>query len=196
MIAEAGLAALWLAAALSLLGLFLSVAHVRGALEADRPVRALAVVQGLLCLFAFAMLLLVFARTDLSVALVAANSHSAKPFVYKVAAAWGNHEGSMLLWVTVLGLSGAALAALSHRLPSRTLIAALGAGFAPASAARKRNLNDVLRSGTGNSPTSAHRRLRSALVAGQIAISVVVLVCAAAVLRFIELVRQKQGGRA
>jgi len=59
-----------------------------------------------------------------------------------------------------------------------TLIAALAAGLAPASAARKRNLNDVLRSGTGNSATAAHRRLRSALVAGQIAISVVVLVCA------------------
>src|SRR5215204_486181 len=59
-----------------------------------------------------------------------------------------------------------------------TLIAALAAGLAPASAARKRNLHDVLRSGTGNSATGAHRRLRSALVAGQIAISVVVLVCA------------------
>ena len=59
-----------------------------------------------------------------------------------------------------------------------TLLAALAAGLAPASAARKRNLHDVLRSGTGNSATSAHRRLRSALVAGQIAISVVVLVCA------------------
>ena len=127
MIAEAGLAALWLAAALSLLGLFFSVAHVRGNLETDRTVRALAIVQGLLCLFAFTMLLLVFARTDLSVALVAENSHSAKPFIYKVAGAWGNHEGSMLLWVTVLGLSGAALAVFSHRLPSRTLIAALGA---------------------------------------------------------------------
>ena len=59
-----------------------------------------------------------------------------------------------------------------------TLMAALAAGLAPASAARKRNLHDVLRSGTGNSATTAHRRLRSALVAGQIAISVVVLVCA------------------
>jgi cytochrome c-type biogenesis protein CcmF len=126
-IAEAGLAALWLAAALSLLGLSFSVAHVRGKLDADRTVRAIALVQGLLCLFAFLMLLLVFARTDLSVALVAENSHSAKPFIYKVAGAWGNHEGSMLLWVTVLGLSGAALASFSHRLPSRTLIAALGA---------------------------------------------------------------------
>ena len=127
MIAEAGLAALWLAAALSLLGLLLSVLHVRGKLEADTTVRALAIVQGLLCLFAFAMLLWVFARTDLSVALVAENSHSAKPYLYKVAAAWGNHEGSMLMWMTVLGLSGAALAALSRQLPSRTLVAALGA---------------------------------------------------------------------
>ena len=59
-----------------------------------------------------------------------------------------------------------------------TLIATLAAGVAPASAARKRNLHDVLRSGTGNSATAGHRRLRSALVAGQIAISVVVLVCA------------------
>ena len=59
-----------------------------------------------------------------------------------------------------------------------TLIAALAAGLAPASAARKRNLHDVLRSGTGNSATAGHRRLRSALVAGQIAVSVVVLVCA------------------
>ena len=127
MIAEAGLAALWLAAALSLLGLFLSVVHVRGKLDADRVVRALAMVQGVLCLFAFAMLLVVFARTDLSVALVAENSHSAKPLIYKIAGAWGNHEGSMLLWVTVLGLSGTALAAFSRQLPSRTLIAALGA---------------------------------------------------------------------
>ena len=127
MIAEAGLAALWLAAALSLLGLLLSVLHVRGIVEADRTVRAVAVIQGALCLFAFAMLLWVFARTDLSVALVAENSHSAKPFIYKVAGAWGNHEGSMLLWVTVLGLSGAALAAFSRQLPSRTLVAALGA---------------------------------------------------------------------
>ena len=73
MTAEAGLAALWLAAALSLLGLFISVLHVRGKLEADQTVRGLAIVQGLLCLFAFAMLLMVFARTDLSVLLVAAN---------------------------------------------------------------------------------------------------------------------------
>lgn len=59
-----------------------------------------------------------------------------------------------------------------------TLVAALIASVAPAAAARKRNLNDVLKSGAGNTAAAGHRRLRSALVAGQIAVSVVVLVCA------------------
>jgi cytochrome c-type biogenesis protein CcmF len=68
-----------------------------------------------------------FERTDLSVLLVAENSHSAKPWLYKVAGAWGNHEGSMLLWVTILGVAGAALAIFSRRIEERTLTAALGA---------------------------------------------------------------------
>jgi len=63
----------------------------------------------------------------MSVALVAANSHSAKPWLYKVAGAWGNHEGSMLLWVTILGLAGGAVAWLERRLDERTLVATLGA---------------------------------------------------------------------
>src|SRR4029078_927806 len=71
--------------------------------------------------------LIVFARTDLSVALVFENSHSAKPFIYKVAGAWGNHEGSMLLWVTVLAVAGAVFALLSRRTGERTMLAALSA---------------------------------------------------------------------
>ena len=43
----------------------------------------------------------------MSVLLVAENSHSLKPWLYKFAGAWGNHEGSMLLWVTVLAAAGA-----------------------------------------------------------------------------------------
>jgi cytochrome c-type biogenesis protein CcmF len=125
-IAETGLAALWLAAALSLLQLVLGFGP--GMLKSGSgPIRAVAVLQGTLTLFAFAMLLSVFATTDLSVSLVAENSHSAKPLLYKVAATWGNHEGSMLLWVTVLGVSGAALAIFSRRLEERTFNAALGA---------------------------------------------------------------------
>ena len=127
MIAEAGLAAIWLAAALALLQILLTVGEFRGWWQEPRALRAVAVAQGMLCLIAFAALLIVFARTDLSVKLVAENSHSAKPFIYKIAGAWGNHEGSMLLWVTVLGLSGAALALFSRKLDEKVLIAGLGA---------------------------------------------------------------------
>ncbi|HET9812576.1 MAG TPA: heme lyase NrfEFG subunit NrfE, partial [Sphingomicrobium sp.] len=70
MIAETGLAALWLAAGLAALQLLLMLLALRGATDPGRAMRAIAVVQGGLTLTAFAMLLLVFARTDLSVALV------------------------------------------------------------------------------------------------------------------------------
>ena len=104
MIAEAGLAALWLAAALSLLQLVLGVggaaarrrgAAARGPAGGGRAGRCSPCSPSLLLIW-------LFLRTDLSVELVAANSHSAKPWLYKFAGAWGNHEGSMLLWVTVL----------------------------------------------------------------------------------------------
>jgi cytochrome c-type biogenesis protein CcmF len=127
MIAETGLAALWLAAGLAALQFVLMVAALRSDLDAGKAMRSIAIVQGVLTLLSFAMLLMVFARTDLSVTLVFENSHSAKPFIYKVAGAWGNHEGSMLLWVTVLAVAGAVFAALSRRTGERTLLAALGA---------------------------------------------------------------------
>jgi cytochrome c-type biogenesis protein CcmF len=126
MIAEAGLAALWLAAALSLLQMILGFGPA--ALRAEpRAIRAVAVTQGALAALAMILLIVLFARTDLSVALVAQNSHSAKEMLYKLSGSWGNHEGSMLLWVTVLGVSGAVLALFSHRLEERTFTAALGA---------------------------------------------------------------------
>ena len=127
MIAETGLAALWLAAGLAALQFMLMVSALRNGIDFGRPMRAIAVVQGALTLISFAMLLWVFARTDLSVTLVFENSHSAKPFIYKVAGTWGNHEGSMLLWVTVLAVAGAVFAVLSRRTYERTLLAALGA---------------------------------------------------------------------
>ena len=126
MIAEAGLGALWLAAALAAYQVVLTILALRSEVDVSRAMRAVAVVQGVLTLIAFGMLLLVFARSDMSVALVFANSHSAKPFIYKVAGAWGNHEGSMLMWVTILAVAGAFLALFSRRTSERTLIAALG----------------------------------------------------------------------
>ena len=127
MIAETGLAALWFAAGLAAYQLVLMILALRSRVEVARSIRAVAVAQGILTLIAFAALLIVFARTDLSVTLVAANSHSAKPFVYKVAGAWGNHEGSMLMWVTILAVAGAFLGTFSRRTSAMTLVAALGA---------------------------------------------------------------------
>ncbi|MFB0872417.1 MULTISPECIES: heme lyase CcmF/NrfE family subunit [unclassified Sphingobium] len=128
MIAEAGLAALWLAAALALLQLFLAFAGLNGGkpdlLAAVRPA---AVAQGLLTVIAFTLLITLFLRSDMSVLLVATNSHSAKPWLYKFAGTWGNHEGSMLLWVTVMGVAGAAVALFERALTRATHMATLGA---------------------------------------------------------------------
>ncbi|MDQ8754649.1 heme lyase CcmF/NrfE family subunit [Sphingosinicella sp. LHD-64] len=128
MIAEGGLASLWLAAALSLLQLFLGAAALRpGGEQLLRAVRPVAMAQGVLAALAFLILIWLFLRTDLSVQLVAANSHSAKPWLYKFAGAWGNHEGSMLLWVTVLAVAGAIVALFERRLLKNTLAATLAA---------------------------------------------------------------------
>ncbi len=127
MIAEAGLAALWLAAALAGLQFVLMILALRTGAEMQRAMRSIAVVQGALTLLAFAMLLIVFARSDMSVALVFENSNSAKPFIYKLAGTWGNHEGSMLMWVTILAVAGAFVALFARRTGERTLLAALGA---------------------------------------------------------------------
>ena len=57
---------------------------------------------------AFGALIHAFATSDFSVVNVASNSHSTKPLIYKIAAAWGNHEGSLVLWVWILALYGCA----------------------------------------------------------------------------------------
>ncbi len=128
MIAEAGMAALWLAAALALAQLVLGALALRNAQQAMAgAIAPVAVAQAALCAVAFACLIAVFVRSDMSVLLVAANSHSAKPMIYKVAGAWGNHEGSMLLWVTILGLAGATIALFERKLRADTRIATLAA---------------------------------------------------------------------
>ena len=126
MIAEAGLAALWLAAAMALLQMLGGFAQLgsKGG-ELAMLVKPAAIVQGALCAFAFGALMWLFWITDLSVLLVASNSHIDKPAIFKLAATWGNHEGSMLLWVTVLALSGAAIALVEKRLDKQTTLATL-----------------------------------------------------------------------
>ena len=86
-------------------------------------------------LVAFICLATSYAVNDTSVANVVQNSHSDKPMIYKITGTWGNHEGSMVLWVLVLTLCGAAVAAFGRELPSvlqaRVLgvLGAIGTGF-------------------------------------------------------------------
>ncbi|MEM8987682.1 MAG: heme lyase CcmF/NrfE family subunit [Pseudomonadota bacterium] len=72
--------------------------------------RSAAIVQAGLLSLAFAGLLVAFARSDFSLVVIVQNSHTDKPFLYKIAAAWGHHEGSMLLWSLIVALYGAGVA--------------------------------------------------------------------------------------
>ncbi|MDX2259395.1 MAG: heme lyase CcmF/NrfE family subunit [Hyphomicrobiaceae bacterium] len=76
-----------------------------------------ALAQLALLSLAFAALTYAYVVSDFSVANVAANSHSTKPLIYRISGVWGNHEGSMLLWVLILALFGAAVAAFGSNLP-------------------------------------------------------------------------------
>jgi cytochrome c-type biogenesis protein CcmF len=126
MIAEAGLAAIWLAASMALLQFIAGLTLLRaGAGQLVPLIKPAAYMQGALCTFAFFALMWLFYVTDLSVLLVANNSHIDKPLIFKLAGTWGNHEGSMLLWVTILAFSGAAIAILEKRIEAKTLSAML-----------------------------------------------------------------------
>src|SRR6056297_915800 len=76
-----------------------------------------ATVQFLLTGFSFVALTYAFVTSDFSLKLVWQNSHSAKPMIYKISGVWGNHEGSMLLWVLILTLFGAMAAWFGKGLP-------------------------------------------------------------------------------
>ncbi len=120
MITELGHFALWLAAALALVQTFaVGVGLARrdaGLIALARPA---ALAQGLLTAAAMAALFHAFATSDFSVKIVAENSHTMKPLLYKYTALWGNHEGSLLLWVTVLAVAGGAIALAPNRLGPR-----------------------------------------------------------------------------
>lgn len=85
------------------------------AMMALAPGSALA--QVVLISIAFAALMYAFVVSDFSVANVYENSHSLKPMLYKVSGVWGNHEGSLLLWVLILALFGLAVAFMGANLP-------------------------------------------------------------------------------
>ena len=76
-----------------------------------------AVAQFLFIGLAFAALTACYVGSDFSVVNVFENSHSLKPLIYKISGVWGNHEGSMLLWVLILALFGALVALFGGNLP-------------------------------------------------------------------------------
>ncbi len=119
MIAEVGHFALALALVLALVqsALPLLGAHWREP-RLMATAAPLALGQCIAIASAFACLTWLYVVNDTSVANVVQNSHSAKPMLYKVTGVWGNHEGSMLLWVLILSLCGAAVASFGRGLPS------------------------------------------------------------------------------
>ena len=76
-----------------------------------------AIAQFLLTAFSFGALAWAFTASDFSLRIVVENSHSAKPMLYKISGTWGNHEGSMLLWVLIVTLFGAMAAVFGGGLP-------------------------------------------------------------------------------
>ncbi|WP_272007268.1 heme lyase CcmF/NrfE family subunit [Roseovarius sp. ZX-A-9] len=76
-----------------------------------------ATAQFLLTAASFAALTWAFVTSDFSLRLVTLNSHSAKPLLYKITGVWGNHEGSMLLWILIVTLFGACVAWFGTNLP-------------------------------------------------------------------------------
>ncbi|PKQ09023.1 MAG: heme lyase NrfEFG subunit NrfE [Alphaproteobacteria bacterium HGW-Alphaproteobacteria-12] len=135
MIVELGHFALVLALAVALAQMIVPMigAHRRdaGLMGVAAPA---ALVQFALVAFAFFALMHAFIVSDFSVKLVYDNSHSEKPMLFKVAGVWGNHEGSMVLWVLILSLFGALVARFGRNLPDtlRARVLAVQASIAVA----------------------------------------------------------------
>ena len=105
---------LFLAVSLSLLPMLGSYTGQTRLMLSAKP---LSVGLGVMLLIAFAMLTVAFAQDDFSVRYVAQNSNTALPIQYKISAVWGGHEGSLLLWVVILGMWTMAVSILSKTLP-------------------------------------------------------------------------------
>ncbi|MBV1702663.1 MAG: heme lyase CcmF/NrfE family subunit [Hyphomicrobiales bacterium] len=119
MIVEIGHFALILALALALVQ---TVVPLTGTLTRDASLMAvaapIAIFQFVLVTTAFLALMYAHVVSDFSVANVYENSHSLKPLIYKISGVWGDHEGSMLLWIFILASFGAAVAVFSRHLPN------------------------------------------------------------------------------
>ena len=119
MIAELGHYALVLALGLALIQ---SIVPIVGTRTNDAALISIAVPAALAQFFfvalAFGSLAVCYVTSDFSVLNVFENSNSAMPFVYRLTSVWGNHEGSMMLWVLILAFFGALVAAFGNNLPA------------------------------------------------------------------------------
>jgi len=88
--------------------------------------RPAALLQLALIATAFLCLMQAYVSSDFTLLNVVQNSHSAKPLLYKITGVWGNHEGSMLLWIVILALFGAAVAVFGRNLPPTLRARVLG----------------------------------------------------------------------
>ncbi len=128
MLAETAHFALAIALGLSLVQMVIPVWGVRrNDVALARVGEPAAIAVFILLAFAFGVLMHAYAVSDFSIRNVAENSHSAKPFIYKLTGTWGNHEGSMLLWVLILALFGALVAFSRKSLPDRLRAGTLAA---------------------------------------------------------------------
>jgi len=120
MIVETGHFALVLALALALAQAIIPFIGARLADDAlMRVARPAAIAQFLLVALAYGALTYAHVVSDFSLVNVIENSHSTKPLVYKITGVWGDHEGSMMLWVLVLSLCGALIALFSRAMPTK-----------------------------------------------------------------------------
>ncbi|MGN6225444.1 heme lyase CcmF/NrfE family subunit [Pseudoxanthomonas sp.] len=127
MLPELGQITLILALLVSLLQAILPLAGAhRGKAVWMAVARPAAYGQLFLLLAAFVILTVAFVTQDFSVKYVAENSNSLLPMMYRYSAVWGAHEGSLLLWVLVLGIWTAAVAEFSRHLPETVVARVLG----------------------------------------------------------------------
>ena len=127
MIVEIGHYALVLAFVLALFQATVPLIGMRlGDARLMQSARSVALAQFAFVVLAYAALTYAHVVSDFSLVNVYENSHSAKPLVYKISGVWGNHEGSMLLWVLVLSICGASVALFSRIMPEPLRAGALG----------------------------------------------------------------------
>ena len=127
MIPELGQVALLIALAVALiLGTLPILGAARGRADWMALARPAARAHGLLVAVAFCCLVACFVRNDFSVLYVASNSNSSLPLAYRIAGVWGGHEGSLLLWLSMLSAWMLAVAQWSSKLPAPFVARVLG----------------------------------------------------------------------